>query len=57
MNNPDGIIYGFAIGDSGSEKSKVVVDTAYSLLLLINPMKPLPSTHPMNIEPCQNREK
>lgn len=31
MNNPDCIIYGFAIGDSGSEKSKVVVDTAYSL--------------------------
>ena len=57
MNNPDGIIYGFAIGDSGSEKSKVVVDTAYSLLLLINPMKPLPSTHPMNIEPCRKKEK
>jgi CRISPR-associated protein Csc2 len=33
MNNPDCIIYGFAIGDSGSEKSKVVVDTAYSLTL------------------------
>src|SRR6476469_951304 len=31
MNNPDCIIYGFAIGDSGSEKSKVVVDTAYSI--------------------------
>lgn len=31
MNNPDCAIYGFAIGDSGSEKSKVVVDTAYSL--------------------------
>jgi CRISPR-associated protein Csc2 len=31
MNNPDCIIYGFAIGNSGSEKSKVVVDTAYSL--------------------------
>lgn len=28
---PDCIIYGFAIGDSGSEKSKVVVDTAYSI--------------------------
>ncbi len=31
MNNPDCIIYGFAIGDSGSEKSKVIVDTAYSI--------------------------
>jgi CRISPR-associated protein Csc2 len=31
MNNPDCIIYGFAIGDSGSEKSKVVVDTAFSI--------------------------
>lgn len=31
MDNPDCIIYGFAIGDSGSEKSKVVIDTAYSL--------------------------
>jgi CRISPR-associated protein Csc2 len=31
MNNPDCIIYGFAIGDSGAEKSKVVVDTAFSL--------------------------
>lgn len=31
MDNPDCIIYGFAIGDSGSEKSKVVVDTAYSV--------------------------
>ncbi len=31
MDNPDCIIYGFAIGDSGSEKSKVVVDTAFSL--------------------------
>jgi CRISPR-associated protein Csc2 len=31
MDNPDSIIYGFAIGDSGSEKSKVVVDTAFSL--------------------------
>ncbi len=30
MNNPDCIIYGFAIGDSGSEKSKVAVDTASS---------------------------
>ena len=28
---PDCIIYGFAIGDSGSEKSKVITDTAYSL--------------------------
>jgi CRISPR-associated protein Csc2 len=28
---PDCILYGFAIGDSGSEKSKVVVDTAYSI--------------------------
>lgn len=27
----DCIIYGFAIGDSGSEKSKVVVDSAYSI--------------------------
>lgn len=31
MDNPDCIIYGFAIGDSGSEKSKVVVDTAFSV--------------------------
>jgi len=31
-NNPDCIIYGFAIGDSGSEKSKVVVDTAFSIM-------------------------
>lgn len=31
MNNPDCIIYGFAIGDSGSEKSKVVVDSAFSI--------------------------
>ncbi len=31
MNNPDCIIYGFAISDSGSEKSKVVVDTAFSI--------------------------
>jgi len=31
MDNPDCIIYGFAIGDSGSEKSKVMVDTAYSI--------------------------
>lgn len=31
MDNPDCIIYGFAIGDSGSEKSKVIVDTAYSI--------------------------
>ena len=28
---PDCITYGFAIGDSGSEKSKVISDTAYSL--------------------------
>lgn len=28
---PDCIGYGFAIGDSGSEKSKVITDTAYSL--------------------------
>lgn len=28
---PDCIIYGYAIGDTGSEKSKVYVDTAYSL--------------------------
>ncbi len=28
---PDCITYGFAIGDSGSEKSKVLSDTAYSL--------------------------
>jgi CRISPR-associated protein Csc2 len=31
MDNPDCIIYGFAIGDAGSEKSKVVVDTAFSI--------------------------
>lgn len=31
MKNPDCIIYGFAIGESGSEKSKVVVDTAFSI--------------------------
>ncbi|NEO85334.1 MAG: type I-D CRISPR-associated protein Cas7/Csc2 [Spirulina sp. SIO3F2] len=30
-NNPDCIIYGFAIGDAGSEKSKVLVDTAFSI--------------------------
>ncbi len=30
-NNADCIIYGFAIGDGGSEKSKVVVDSAYSI--------------------------
>lgn len=30
-NNADCIIYGFAIGDGGSEKSKVVVDCAYSI--------------------------
>lgn len=28
---PDCISYGFAIGDSGSEKSKVITDTAFSL--------------------------
>lgn len=28
---PDCIAYGFAIGDSGSEKSKVITDSAYSL--------------------------
>ena len=28
---PDCVYYGFAIGDSGSEKSKVYVDTAYSI--------------------------
>jgi CRISPR-associated protein Csc2 len=28
---PDCITYGFAIGDAGSEKSKVITDTAYSL--------------------------
>lgn len=31
MTCPDCISYGFAIGDSGSEKSKVIADTAYSL--------------------------
>jgi CRISPR-associated protein Csc2 len=31
MTCPDCIAYGFAIGDSGSEKSKVITDTAYSL--------------------------
>jgi CRISPR-associated protein Csc2 len=31
MRCPDCILYGFAIGESGSEKSKVVVDTAYSI--------------------------
>lgn len=30
-DNPDCIVYGFAIGDAGSEKSKVVVDTAFSI--------------------------
>lgn len=30
-DNADCIIYGFAIGDAGSEKSKVVVDTAFSI--------------------------
>ena len=28
---PDCVYYGFAIGDSGSEKSKIYVDTAYSI--------------------------
>lgn len=28
---PDCITYGFAIGDAGSEKSKVIADTAYSI--------------------------
>lgn len=28
---PDCIVYGYAIGDRGSEKSKVITDTAYSL--------------------------
>lgn len=32
MRCPDCITYGFAIGDSGSERSRVMVDTAYSLL-------------------------
>lgn len=31
MTCPDCITYGFAIGDSGSEKSKVITDTSYSL--------------------------
>lgn len=31
MKCPDCIYYGFAIGESGSEKSKVFVDTAYSI--------------------------
>lgn len=31
MTCPDCISYGFAIGDSGSEKSKVIADTSYSL--------------------------
>ncbi|MFS0518171.1 type I-D CRISPR-associated protein Cas7/Csc2 [Nostoc sp. UIC 10607] len=30
-DNADCIVYGFAIGDAGSEKSKVVVDTAFSI--------------------------
>lgn len=30
-NSPDSVLYGYAIGDTGSEKSKVYVDTAYSL--------------------------
>ena len=28
---PDCVIYGYAVGDSGSEKSKVYIDSAYSL--------------------------
>lgn len=35
-NNADCIIYGFAIGDGGSEKSKVVVDSAYSITAFDN---------------------
>ncbi|CAG0940226.1 hypothetical protein ANRL1_00105 [Anaerolineae bacterium] len=31
MTCPDCIAYGFAIGDAGSEKSKVITDTGYSL--------------------------
>lgn len=31
MRCPDCILYGFAIGESGSEKSKVMVDSAYSI--------------------------
>ncbi len=31
MRCPDCILYGFAIGESGSEKSKVLVDTAFSI--------------------------
>jgi CRISPR-associated protein Csc2 len=31
MTCPDCITYGFAIGDAGSEKSKVIADTTYSL--------------------------
>lgn len=31
MTCPDCITYGFAIGDAGSEKSKVITDTGYSL--------------------------
>ena len=31
MTCPDCVTYGFAIGDAGSEKSKVITDTAYSL--------------------------
>lgn len=31
MGCPDCISYGFAIGDSGSEKSKIIADTAFSL--------------------------
>lgn len=30
-DSPDSVLYGYAIGDTGSEKSKVYVDTAYSL--------------------------
>jgi CRISPR-associated protein Csc2 len=31
MSCPDCVAYGFAIGDAGSEKSKIIADTAYSL--------------------------
>lgn len=30
-DSPDSVLYGYAIGDTGSEKSKVYTDTAYSL--------------------------
>lgn len=57
MNNADCIIYGFAIGDSGSEKSKVVVDTAFSITPLMNPMKVLLSTLPTRMVLWHLREK